>query len=324
MYGFILFKASKCIADGSELLTLVMNPGLIGGLVLPVMGAVPDGAIVLFSGLGPNAQEQLAVGVGTLAGSTIMLLTLPYAASIWLGRVDLSADGSRAMYRQTPKLTRPAGDVKRTGVQPSAEIPRSALLMLATAVTYLVVQGPSWAHSTGDAARGFALAGLVLALVAFFAYAGYCLLSATALEAQKARATALRKRALAEHLVGFTAMWRIEEDLAAQMLASATLAGTAAGEGGAGGAGDFAEAGLLAAGGIGGPGAATRAVMAKLFAKYDADGSGSIDLSELRAMLAELGLPVRACVCACVRACVATPTMAVGVDGACSFECWAF
>lgn len=34
----------------SDLLSIVLDPGLVGGLVLPVMGAVPDGAIVLFSG----------------------------------------------------------------------------------------------------------------------------------------------------------------------------------------------------------------------------------------------------------------------------------
>lgn len=60
-YGFILAKSSKMIADGSELLLCVLDPGIVGGLVLPVMGAVPDGAIVLFSGLGPDAQEQLKV-----------------------------------------------------------------------------------------------------------------------------------------------------------------------------------------------------------------------------------------------------------------------
>ena len=38
-YGYILAKASDVIADGSELLLAVMDPGLIGGLVLPVMGA---------------------------------------------------------------------------------------------------------------------------------------------------------------------------------------------------------------------------------------------------------------------------------------------
>jgi hypothetical protein len=38
-YGYILSKASQLIADGSELLLLVLDPGIVGGLVLPVMGA---------------------------------------------------------------------------------------------------------------------------------------------------------------------------------------------------------------------------------------------------------------------------------------------
>lgn len=67
------------ISDGSELLLLVPAvAGLVGSVVLPVLGAVPDGAIVLFSGMGDNAQQQLSVGVGALAGSTIMLLTIPW------------------------------------------------------------------------------------------------------------------------------------------------------------------------------------------------------------------------------------------------------
>ena len=41
------------------------------------------GAIVLFSGLGDNAQEELDVGIGALAGSTIMLLTIPYVSRIF-------------------------------------------------------------------------------------------------------------------------------------------------------------------------------------------------------------------------------------------------
>lgn len=70
-------------------------------LVLPILGAVPDGAIVLFSGLGTRekAQKQLSVGVGALAGSTIMLLTLPWAASIYGGRVNINENG-RCNYRR--------------------------------------------------------------------------------------------------------------------------------------------------------------------------------------------------------------------------------
>ena len=60
--------------------------GIVGSVVLPILGAVPDGAIMLFSGLGPDAQEQMQVGVGALAGSTIMLLTVPWGGCIFAVR----------------------------------------------------------------------------------------------------------------------------------------------------------------------------------------------------------------------------------------------
>jgi hypothetical protein len=60
----------------------VMDPGIIGGFVLPVLGALPDATIIIFSCIGGNAsdiQTQVAVGVGTLAGSTIMYIQpLPF------------------------------------------------------------------------------------------------------------------------------------------------------------------------------------------------------------------------------------------------------
>ena len=79
-YGYVLYAASNLISEGSDLLLLVPSlAGLVGGVVLPLLGAVPDGAIMLFSGLGDvdEAQNTLSVGVGALAGSTIMLLTVP-------------------------------------------------------------------------------------------------------------------------------------------------------------------------------------------------------------------------------------------------------
>ena len=68
-YGLILYNASNMLSNGSELLLLVPSiSGIVGSVVLPVLGAVPDGAIMLFSGLGDAAQENITVGVGTLAG----------------------------------------------------------------------------------------------------------------------------------------------------------------------------------------------------------------------------------------------------------------
>mmetsp|Transcript_20877 Transcript_20877/g.51757 ORF Transcript_20877/g.51757 Transcript_20877/m.51757 type:complete len:210 (-) Transcript_20877:1167-1796(-) len=105
-YGYALYYAADLIGEGSELLLLVPSmAGLVGGVVLPLLGAVPDGAIILFSGLGSieAAQESLSVGIGALAGSTIMLLTIPWALAVIAGRVDI-VDG-KATYKKSPKLT---------------------------------------------------------------------------------------------------------------------------------------------------------------------------------------------------------------------------
>lgn len=60
------------ISNGSELLLEILNPGIIGGVVLPILGALPDTLIILNSGLGASgeqAQEEISIGIGALAGA---------------------------------------------------------------------------------------------------------------------------------------------------------------------------------------------------------------------------------------------------------------
>ncbi|CAK9254383.1 unnamed protein product [Sphagnum jensenii] len=47
IYGFMLLKAAQLLSDGSELLLAVLSPGIIGGLVLPILGALPDALLIL-------------------------------------------------------------------------------------------------------------------------------------------------------------------------------------------------------------------------------------------------------------------------------------
>ena len=50
---------------------------------------------MLFSGIGDEetVKEQISIGVGALAGSTILLITIPWALSIIAGRVSLNEKG---------------------------------------------------------------------------------------------------------------------------------------------------------------------------------------------------------------------------------------
>lgn len=172
-YGYALYFAANMIGEGSELLLLVPSmAGLVGGVVLPLLGAVPDGAIILFSGLGAleDAQETLSVGVGALAGSTIMLLTVPWALSVYGGRVDIR--NGKPAYTKKPKLSN-YSDIQSmlegTGVAITNEVSHAGLVMAATTIPYFLIQIPAaFIHGpTEEVAEGehwWSLAALVVCL----------------------------------------------------------------------------------------------------------------------------------------------------------------
>eukprot|EP00741_Cyanophora_paradoxa_P001378 tig00000480_g1334.t1 len=192
-YGFLLARGSKLIADGSELLMQILDPGIIGGLVLPLLGGAfamtartrvesiaatiqstfPDACIIFVSCLGGDiaeVQEQLSVGVGTLAGSTVMLLTLPWAASLYLGRCDLDGNG-QAIQKRCTKTS-----LTESGVTTDEDVPLNAKIMLATSLPFLIAQGPALAYFFGepkfqkDREANFALAGFVVSFILLVAY----------------------------------------------------------------------------------------------------------------------------------------------------------
>lgn len=192
-YGYVLFWSSGLISAGSELLLLVPSlSGIVGSVVLPVLGAVPDGAIVLFSGLGPKdvAQQQLSVGVGALAGSTIMLLTIPWTLAVYAGRVNLGPDGKGTYKRPKGplgqgwgKLTPPGNkSLTRTGINVNDGVKAGGYIMLITAVPYLIIQGAAFGAGCGTkdgtvchpkTEHWFSLVGMIYCILAFFGYLYY-------------------------------------------------------------------------------------------------------------------------------------------------------
>jgi len=179
-YAYVLFTAANMIGDSSELLLLVpsMAP-MVGSVVLPVLGAVPDGMMVLFSGLGPDAQSQVSVGVGALAGSTVMLLTATWFFGMLGGRVDI-VDGA-CQYKPAAgksKLTDGSMSWTKTGVEVQGLIAANAKIMIATSLLYLIIQVPATiAESRGLSEKEqaafenqWSLVGAVACFLAFVAY----------------------------------------------------------------------------------------------------------------------------------------------------------
>jgi len=145
VYGYVLFKSADMIGDGAELLLLVPGYGeIVGSVVLPILGAIPDGMMVLFSGIGPlaMAQENVAVGVGALAGSTIMLLTLPWILSIYAGLVDCK-DGVVVGYKQKKGQKFTSGTMQGA-IEFQDGVSKNSILMFLTSLSYFVIQIPAY------------------------------------------------------------------------------------------------------------------------------------------------------------------------------------
>jgi len=180
IYGVVLYQSSNLIADGSELLLLIPSvAGLVGSIVLPILGAVPDGMMTLSSGLGPGAQSTVGAGVGVLAGSTVMLLTFPWFIAVFFGRGELK-NGTVDYSNKDAKL-----GIFNSGVPLGPAIAKNAKIMLATTLIFLIIQIPAFNIDTqhnnlaesqeqGVQEQTPALLGMVVSLIAFMIYLAIC------------------------------------------------------------------------------------------------------------------------------------------------------
>eukprot|EP00899_Mesostigma_viride_P029738 jgi/Mesvir1/994/Mv17534-RA.1 len=172
-FGYILFMSAQMISEGSELLLEVLDPGLIGGLLLPLLGAFPDAALIAVSGLSgtvEQAQEEVLVGVGVLAGSTVMILTVAWAGAVIAGRCDLDGPGGTAV---DLKLTH-GFDLQRTGVTTDEQTKVGALIMMATCLPYLLIQIPViTGHIVDEQGHLFAGLASAVAIAGLIGYSAY-------------------------------------------------------------------------------------------------------------------------------------------------------
>ncbi|KAA8526787.1 hypothetical protein F0562_008984 [Nyssa sinensis] len=85
VYEYLLFHGESYVASGGERIFKILGPGVFGGSVFQVLGALPESLILLASGLSntkETAQEYVLTGVGLLAGSTILLLTVLWGTCV--------------------------------------------------------------------------------------------------------------------------------------------------------------------------------------------------------------------------------------------------
>ncbi|KAG2586221.1 sodium/calcium exchanger NCL1 [Panicum virgatum] len=169
VYGFLMFKAATYLSAGSELLLEIMGPGLVGGLLLPILGALPDALLVLVSGLSGSketAQSQVLIGMGLLAGSTVFLLTLLWGTCVVVGKCDLGPN------REAVDLTNTKGfSLTGTGITTDVQTSYAARIMGLSVIPFIIAQFPKMLKTH----HGQRLAVLLALIASFLLVFSYCL-----------------------------------------------------------------------------------------------------------------------------------------------------
>ncbi|WVZ01027.1 hypothetical protein V8G54_027096 [Vigna mungo] len=162
IYGFLMFKAATFLSGGSELLLEILGPGIVGGLFLPILGALPDAMLIL--GSKETAQSQVSVGMGLLAGSTVLLLTIIWGTCVIVGKCDI--ENSIAIDSRDTRGFHLTG----SGVSTDIWTSYAARIMVISVLPFLIVQLPQILNSTS----GRHLAVLIALIVSLCLLAAYC------------------------------------------------------------------------------------------------------------------------------------------------------
>eukprot|EP00252_Welwitschia_mirabilis_P023946 TRINITY_DN6912_c0_g1_i1.p1 TRINITY_DN6912_c0_g1~~TRINITY_DN6912_c0_g1_i1.p1 ORF type:complete len:617 (+),score=99.47 TRINITY_DN6912_c0_g1_i1:58-1908(+) len=168
VYGFLMFKAASWLSDGSELLLSVMGPGIVGGLFLPVLGALPDTLLILVSGISGSkeeAQQQVVIGMGLLAGSTVMLITALWGSCLLVGKCDLNSQMVSIDNKDTKRFS-----LCESGVTVDNGTSIASRIMTLAIIPFIVAQIPLIFHL--KSAKHISV--LIACIVAFVGLFSYC------------------------------------------------------------------------------------------------------------------------------------------------------
>ncbi|KAL8505761.1 hypothetical protein ACS0TY_016832 [Phlomoides rotata] len=181
VYEFLLFHGESYVASGGERIFKILGPGVFGASAFQVIGSLPEALILLASGLLSNeetAQECVVTGVGLLAGSTILLLTLIWGTCVILGSQDFPNRFDTSPSSDTSKKQNPLEKLLSSlwpgyGVLTDAGTSYTARIMLLSVIPLAMIQISKLFGFSSAAQRDFLLFVLVVSLIFLFSYFFY-------------------------------------------------------------------------------------------------------------------------------------------------------
>lgn len=146
IYEILLSLGERYVANGSEQFFEIIGPGgIFGASLFQFLGTIPQVIIVLVSSLSGTteaAQQRAQLGMGMVAGSTVMFLTLIWGTCVLVGSYDLSE-------ATPPDNTGNQKTLKGFGVVTDVQTSYTARIMLLTLVPLVILQLENFFHSSG-------------------------------------------------------------------------------------------------------------------------------------------------------------------------------
>lgn len=170
VYEILLSIAGQYVATGSEKFFEIIGPGVFGASLFQFLGTFPQIIIVLVSALSGSrdaAQQRATLGMGLVAGTTVMLLTLVWGASVVLGSYDLSL----ANTANDPNDSHPITLTGR-GIVTDVETSYTSRVMLISLAPFLILQLQN-IFTTPSERRVIILITLIITVILLFAYVNY-------------------------------------------------------------------------------------------------------------------------------------------------------
>ncbi|KAK4439142.1 Sodium/calcium exchanger NCL2 [Sesamum alatum] len=183
VYEYLLFHGESYVASGGQRIFKILGPGVFGACAFQLIGSLPEALILLASGLLNSkevAQECVLTGVGLLAGSSILLLTLLWGTCVILGTQDFSRylRSDAASSSDCPNQKNPLERLFLSlwpgyGLVTDSWTGYTARIMLVSVIPFTIIQFPRIFGLSLSWERVFVLITLVVSVTFLFSYFFY-------------------------------------------------------------------------------------------------------------------------------------------------------
>ncbi|KAI4322990.1 hypothetical protein L6164_022634 [Bauhinia variegata] len=175
VYEYLLFYGESFLASGGEQIFKILGPGIFGASAFDLLGALPESLILLVSGLlstnKETAQDYAYTGVGLLAGSSILLLTVVWGTCVIAGSKKYETHSNFTVTDVADSAyTRLKSFLTGSGITTDLETSYIARIMVFSITPLLIMQIPSFFHFSFGLRSAILIVALIITVIFLFLY----------------------------------------------------------------------------------------------------------------------------------------------------------